>query len=200
MIKDAAIRWFSKANARAVVRGLLVLLVLVAAWWTWKEFEPAIMKREAAPFRPRRDTWTELGLRRLVEHYLAAANHPPKANPFADALLKEERINPAIPNVTLQRPPPGESPPASPPSAPRPPKVPPVRLLYRGMIAGTDGRRMALVHDSKASKVTLCRIGDRIHGMEVLSIDVDGVVLSGPGDEHIPLKLRESKAFDGAAP
>lgn len=68
---------------------------------------------------------------------------------------------------------------AKPVSKPKKKKeVPTFSLRYRGILSRTDGKRLALIEQvKKGGGTAFYGIGDKLYGLEVVSVDADSVVL-----------------------
>jgi hypothetical protein len=102
--------WLMRANARAVFAGALVALLLVCAWWLWREVSPPDPLR-AIPPRPMPEKPREgLGIAAYLTAQLLPEATLMRGNPF---LLVQRRALPALVQRILVAPPPPVSPPAA---------------------------------------------------------------------------------------
>ncbi len=188
--------WFRKANARGVFAGALAGLVLVTAWWVWREVAPPRRPDPGAGARPPEAAGVELGLRRVVEKQLALDAGAPPKNPFRDA---RARVVPRrLPRERVPEPP--RSPPPRRSEYVKPPDPPPrretVTLEFRGLYRGSEGPPMALVHDSRGNRTAFHVVGETFLGFTVESVTMQEAVVRTPGGEPAVLRMKEPARFD----
>lgn len=211
-----------RANARGVLIGGVIVLMLVCAWWGWREFTP--LEPEKAVKR-KRDSGEEregLGIISFLDDQLSARFNVSEKNPFFTRVLpKAPEMPPALPEVGI-----GEAPlppmmprreghtrrpflrPVRPTVRPEPkpePKGEVVTVEYKGIFRRSDGRTLALLRDSKSESSRFYSVGADLHGMKVAQFSQNkisivrhdgsmaGVKLGEPTDFELPMAKEEEK-------
>jgi len=207
---EAFWRWLMRANARGVFGCALLALILVGGWWTWRELAGQDNEFQAptAGLSGKPPDYPHL-LTFLDEHSPSDLVDTVR-NPFA--LSRPVRTKPRDPNpkpvfVPFVRPDPIPTPPRrpTPPPRPRPPRrpTPPpkprdiVQLTYCGILKRTDGRKVALIEDSKTNRRSFYRLGSDVHGTRVADIGFDSVTLKLADGSTATLTLGEPGSFSG---
>lgn len=251
---NAATRWLMKANARAVVLGLIAALCLTAAWWTYKEFAPrdaslpkvkksskvsrvkavdlglmaaldarrsyALMEIPGNPFMSSDKAWTYTPGRterpieppapaQLLKNILSGGPRPPwkprprpakpprtgpPAAPPATApeVVEPEVVEPEVVEPQVVEPEVAEPAVAAAPGKPR--EV--VHLTYRGVFRRSDGRVLALIHDSKSGGAAFYPVGADVFGVTVININnAEAGVIQANG-EAASLNIGEESPFE----
>jgi hypothetical protein len=203
---EAFWRWLMRANARGVFGCAMIALIVVGAWWGWREM--AGLDKEfhtpTAGLDGKPPDYPQL-LAFLSQHSPSDLADTVR-NPFA--LSRRVRTKPrapdAVPPIPEPEPepePPPKPPPTPPPPEPEPPPPPPpptrdtVQLTYRGIFKRTDGKKVALIEDSKSKRRSFYRLGARVHGTRVAEINFDSVTLKLADKSTFRLGLGETETF-----
>jgi len=163
----------ARLNARAVlyatVAGLLCALTLQGyRAWRWRRCAVCGSgTRPAESARPRQQS-----VPAVIRAELIPRSDAESVSPFwsstLDAILARVSKQPAAP---APRPAPPE------PVVPKPREERVLKVLYRGMLLGTDGQRLALLEESTTKASGFYAVGDRIAGLRVESIETARVAL-----------------------
>lgn len=208
---DTFWKWLLQANAKRVLAVSVLALVLVGAYWTWREFSPPKTRG-----LPSSGSMADDGDRGPLGLLLATTEQPQlSVNPFLPKGWQPPRppvetpterpVRPERPGVVtrpvLRRPgvtpkptvvrrrPPGDVPAVA-------PKAEVVTLIYKGMFQGTDGKTMALIEDSKQQRTRFYKMGRDVLGLKVDAISTTEVSITDLKGKVVPIKLREPKAFE----
>jgi hypothetical protein len=201
---DAFWKWLMRANARWVFWSALAALILVIAWWTWKEFSPLEPEAAIPASALKEGPPLVLGFNVLLEEFQTGttigvpvqvfiAPEPPRPPSKVD-------VNP--PPSKPENPPdskPGNVGVTKPPGAQPPPPKPrdTVSLTYRGLFQRPDGRIMALIEDSKSKSRSFYSVSNELFGVKVGVIENEQTVLTLSDGSALPLKLGQPAVFEG---
>ena len=187
-------KWLKKANARAVFYCLLVALVGVVAWWTWKLMTPVRTTLPSMAGVGSEQPGPGLGLLAFMEAQQIAAT-----NRAADLFAPPESFVPRAPppqNVDSGEPPKGKAEPDK-----TPPKANPLRikdivqLTYRGMLVRDDGAPVALIWDSKTKGSSFYGVGTNLFGLKIRTVEAEALSVDTTDDSAATLKRGIPKSF-----
>ena len=207
-------KWLMQANARAVLAGSVLALLLVCGWWIWRERAPLDITPGIASPAPAPSGPATLGLLDFLQSAHAVTNRldhscfgrtpwapkplvrptePPVQTPIIIPQIPP--VNPPPTNQLPVQPPPPPVPPTPPPPPPPPPET--IRLTYRGLFQRPDGEILAWIEDSKTQRTAFYRIGDTIQGLTLKSIDGAALQIHQADNTPVILPLREPIPFTG---
>jgi len=202
---DAFWKWLMRTNARWVFYCALAALLLVIAWWTWKELSPlepeAVIPASALKDNPP----PVLGIDALLDGARSKAPlevpvnvfvaleplRAPKTDPTAN--VTPNWTQPPTLNPTVK--PPGEAQPPPPPVKPRDT----LRLTYRGLLRRPDGKTVALIEDSKSKGSAFYPVSTNdLFGVgKLATIDTNRADLILKDGSVIPLMFGTNVLFEG---
>ena len=202
-----------RANARGVLIGGIIVLLLVCGWWGYREFAPLEAEKTVKRKSGSREKVEGLGIISFLDEQLSARFGLSDKNPFfTRALPKPPDMPPALPEVgvAVTPVPPALPTPGRPAHRPfvqrvRPvlaPKATPepegevVTLEYKGIFKRADGRTLALLRDSKSESSRFYSVGSELHGMKVAQFSAERVNIVGPDGNMTGLKLGEPTDFE----
>ena len=180
---DAWWKWLMRANARGVFSCAVAALLLVSAWWTWKELEPpgkanvfAAQATAAGPMICR--VFSDVGLALDATLPLKNPFFPPgsfRPRPQLTTVREPEPApepepEPVIVVAPEPEPAPEPAPPEPGPPEPGPPK--PVTPVFRGVFKRMDGQAMVLLHDPRTGKQRYYAVGDKLHDLTIETIHI----------------------------
>lgn len=183
---DAFWKWMMRANAGAVLYAGVAILVALASFFVWREFQPAGVEGAAPPGRPRLEPGAPLGIEAFLETASAAVTPP--GDPFRNPRPPRPPPPPPPPRPVVETPPPRPPPP--------PPKREIIRLTYRGLYQTSETDVRALIEDSKRRRSAFYRVGDALFGFKVREIRMQEVSLSPATGAEVTLKLGEPYEFE----
>lgn len=200
---EAFWKWLMRANARGVLAGALLVLLLVMGWWGWREFHGPSVEKPLKPHRQPRAGSQGLGLLAYLDQQLAAGEAMAVKDPFAGA-RRPARPSPPSTNVVVvvTHPPKAVEPvtpvaavpmPAPPVAAPKAPET--FELQYLGVMTRPDGRIMALVRDSKAGTTAFYAPGSVVRGVRLGRLTADAASVIGADGTIRVVKVGESATF-----
>lgn len=212
---EAFWKWLMRANARALFLCALLGLVVIAAWWTWKELSPTdyTMPMPSSSSHPGAEL--DLGLLAFLDEQLALADLTPPQNPFTVVVKRPPvRVNETPPVQTTEQPPKqttttqttaaatqptgpaGGDPPK--PERETPPRRPEtVRITYRGIFKRTDGIAVALVEDSKTKTTAFYESGHEVGGIKIGEIGKQELAIVQADGESVTVHIGEPAIFEG---
>ena len=188
-------KWLKKANARAVFYCLLVVLVGVIAWWTWKLMTPVRITLPGMPgVGSAEQTGPSLGLIEFMEaQKIVATNRAADlfASPesFVASTAAPKNVEPGEPPKTKVE-----------PERPLPKAAPPrakdvIQLAYRGMIMRDDGAPVALIWDSKSKHASFYPVGTNLFGLKIRTVEAEALSVDTADDSAATLTRGIPKSF-----
>ncbi|MBI4640325.1 MAG: hypothetical protein HY731_06500 [Candidatus Tectomicrobia bacterium] len=116
-----------------------------------------------------------------------------KDRPFQSyTIIQERNIFDSSQNLAPKAPPPNLPPPPSKPVAASKERAD-LKLKLVGTVAGDPASSYAIIEDMSTRKQQLLRIGEKINGAELVSIERHKVTLRSDGEEKILLAFQETK-------
>jgi len=212
-------KWLLHANAKRVLASSVLVLVLVMAYWTWREFSPPKTPGLPSGNMPDKKERHSLGFQvslgdqpaEIVNPFLPKGWQPPR--PPVEIAVETGTADPAVeptrPRVVtrpvIRRPivratrrtVAGERPTRTvvvQPGAAVGPET--VTLVYKGVFQGTDGKAMALIEDSRQQRSRFYKTGRDVLGLKVGDITTTEVTITDLKGKVVPVKLREPMAFE----
>lgn len=196
---DAFWKWLMRANARGVFLGAVIALLLVVAWWTWREFAPPPREELQTSRRAERED-RRLGIAACLDAELAAAAAWSRANPFPTYRFRPRLPTPPEPApdpVPIPTPTPTPWPtPAPPPAPPLKPPRETFTMEYKGVMSRPDGGMAALLRESRSGSTDFYEMGAHVHGVRIGRFNTRSVLLTCPGGEMKELSVGESGTFE----
>ncbi len=215
-------KWLLHANAKRVLASSVLVLVLVMAYWTWREFSPPKTPGLPSGNMSQKEERHSLGFQvalgdqpaEIVNPFLPKGWQPPR--PPVEVAVETGTADPAVrptrpgvvarpvirrPIVRATRTRPavaGERRPTRTvvvqPGAAAGPET--VTLVYKGVFQGTDGKAMALIEDSRQQRSRFYKTGRDVLGLKVGDITTTEVTITDLKGKVVPVKLREPMAFE----
>lgn len=197
-------KWLMRTNARGVFFCSLLALVVVTAWWIWKEFAPIKGKVRVLPMTAQEKPRVGLGLLTLIEKQSSTGAVRAPGNSFLSSpsppqnrTPKYSRLNGFKRWLTTRKP----QKPIQKPEKPKPQKAAwkpeTVSLTYKGVFKRPDGKVMALIEDSKTKSSSFYTSGDELHGVKIGEIGMKEVGVILADESSVPLRLGEPEVFEG---
>lgn len=187
-------RWMARANARAVFFCLLAGLLIVTAWWIYKEHAPTQVPTyvPAAPVKDQ--SLVDLGVLAFINEQLAIAGKYVRRDPYFHE-FEPRRISevsapgPLVEVVDA----PVEPPRLSPPPPPSGPKM--VTLLYHGMVVRPDGKTVAILENKDTGRSFSLTNGAVVGAYQVQNIAMKEIELSRSDGTPVILNLGSPQAI-----
>lgn len=198
---DSFWKWLMRANARGVFIVSVIVLVLVLAWWVWREFAPLERGISMVPGAGGTDKSRDsLGLLAFLEEergrdsvqpppYFFLNLPAPYVAPSTNAVATN--LEPVVAVAPVK--------PADPKAAPPAPKKKEVTtLVYKGKVQRTDDQVLALIGDSKSGGSKFYRSGDEVCGMVLGEFSKEEARVAVGGEEVVlefgkPANFEEGK-------
>jgi hypothetical protein len=175
---------------------LLLALIGVAAWWTWKLMTPVQAPAAVASGTSGEQAGPGLGVLAYLEaQQTAGTNRASSLFIPADAAIQ------APPTVKPQDKP--EQPKVQPRTDPSPnterPTPPRVKetitLTYRGMYVRGDGVPMAMIGDSKSRRTAFYAAGTNLFGLKLVSMEAESLSVNQADQSSATLKRGIPQSF-----
>jgi hypothetical protein len=181
-----------RANARGVFACSMAALILVAGWWTWREFFPSGIDEAVFSGPGQKEERRGLGLLGLMEQMTTAgvqvAGDDPFLNPWGAGRVAARPQRPPRRIRRLDTAGTGEAPVARKPDT--------VSLTYRGIFKRSDGKEMALIGDSKSGGSSFYGEGDELHQVVVGAIGVEELEIVTADGSAVTLEIGVPGVFE----
>lgn len=189
---ENAREWLMRTNARLVLAWCIAALVIVSALGGWYLMRPLDMPMPSLPNPFKQKPQLSIGILDMLTAEAVNKTYVAGNNPFLGAPQREVvTLGPVPPpNITSTSPPP---PKITKPVAPKKPDT--VSLTYRGIFIKSDGKRLALIEDSKSGKKEFYSEGSDLFGVIISNIETGQVEVTTVDGQTVPMTIRKPSVF-----
>jgi hypothetical protein len=184
--------WLMRTNTAQVFAFSLAALLLVSGWWTWclsRELESPL---SSLPDAMKQKKYAQIGVIETLDasdgDMIFPVANPfggrPEAAPAANLHVKSTNAPTAIVKPTNQTTPPARQPET-------------LSLVYKGIFIRSDGKRLALIQNSKSGTSSFYQEGQALFGMKIGGIEKEKVDVKASDGSTTTLTIRKSHVFTG---